>query len=286
MADTEINSTKLSSTEVSSGNNRKKPRIRISIPPAMRRKNGFALADFVAPAVAQFLGVRSLVRFGAVCKSHKVAVTKEVTRRKECIADIEDKVKQLMGSQPESVPTSENVIAARKLSDNAKRMIDDEINFHKKLCTRELDLDGYGPGREFDFFLNERKKFLAASGDTLGSLVILPDCFYFPPDGESSNPSQEEIQNASKKASRLWGAESLMSIERYMWDDNWDKLNYEQPFRKFSLPGAGHFTYECMEETAMDLAHQGTIDAFRIAARKVTFRAPDVSDFKVYACLY
>ena len=67
--------------------------------------------------------------------------------------------------------------------------------------------------------------------------------------------------------------------ERAMWDDNWDKLNYEQPFQKFHLSGADFFTYECMEDTAYDLAlKNGGIDAFRIAARKVFFRAPASRD--------
>lgn len=73
----------------------------------------------------------------------------------------------------------------------------------------------------------------------------------------------------------------------YEWgmdDPNWDRLNYEQPFRKFHLPGAGFFTYECMEETAREMAGRGTeddrmkIEAFRIAARKQVFRTPGARD--------
>ena len=68
--------------------------------------------------------------------------------------------------------------------------------------------------------------------------------------------------------------------ESTMWDPNWDPLNYEQPFRKFHLSGAEHFTYECMEDTASayELAYDGTINASRIAARKVFFRAPASRD--------
>ena len=73
----------------------------------------------------------------------------------------------------------------------------------------------------------------------------------------------------------------------YEWnmdDPNWDKLNYEQPFRKFHLSGAGFFTYECMEDTARMMAGRGTdedkieIEAFRIAARKQVFNTPGARD--------
>mmetsp|Transcript_16576 Transcript_16576/g.30096 ORF Transcript_16576/g.30096 Transcript_16576/m.30096 type:complete len:82 (-) Transcript_16576:64-309(-) len=36
------------------------------------------LADFIAPALGQFIGVSSLVQFVAACKYHKLAVSKEV----------------------------------------------------------------------------------------------------------------------------------------------------------------------------------------------------------------
>ena len=110
----------------------------------------------------------------------------------------------------------------------------------------------------------------------LGSLYLLPDCFYVPPEGNPSNASKEVREFASKKAGWIWGAEDHMGsvYEGAMWDDNWDRLVYEQPFRKFHLSGADFFTYECMEDTAYDLVHKnGGIDAFRIAARKVFFHA-------------
>ena len=133
--------------------------------------------------------------------------------------------------------------------------------------------------KEFDFFLDERMNFLY-DYNILGSLYLLPDCFYIPPEGEASAPSKEELDKASRKAGWLWGAEDMMgSVYEFAMDDpNWERLDYEKPFRKFTLPGAGHFTYECMEDTAHDLAGNETIDAFRIAARKVFFRAPASRD--------
>jgi hypothetical protein len=162
-------------------------------------------------------------------------------------------------------------------------LIDDEINFIHKLGTKELRLDNdycddeENNWKEYDLFLDERKKFLL---DYNRSLYLLPDCFYIPPEGEASTPSKEGLGKASKKAGWLWGAEDLMGsvYEFGMDDEDWDRLDYEKPFRKFNLPGAGHFTYECMEDTAHDLAGNETIDAFRIAARKVYFRAPASRD--------
>ena len=58
--------------------------------------------------------------------------------------------------------------------------------------------------------------------------------------------------------------------------------NFEQPFYKFGLNGAGRFKYECIEDMARDLAWNqdklGSVDAFRIAARKVFFGAPASRD--------
>ena len=56
-------------------------------------------------------------------------------------------------------------------------------------------------------------------------------------------------------------------------DMDWDRLNYEQPLRKFNLPGANRFT-EFMEEKSLELMWGGMADAFRIAAREVFFKNP------------
>ena len=171
-----------------------------------------ALGEFVAPAVAQFLGVRCLVRFGATCKAHGEVVTAEVVRRKERVASIEAEVASLLGPQPETIPLRANVNAARELSAQAFRLIDDEIDFHKKLSIREMsikrdpydDEGGYN-WRDYDPFLEERKKFLIDVCGDLPSLLVLPDVFWFPAEGESTNPSQDEIKAMSKTATKVWG---------------------------------------------------------------------------------
>ena len=62
----------------------------------------FELADFISSMVVQFLGVRSLVAFGATSKSHRAALANEVDRRKACIAEVEVEVTRLMASEKQS----------------------------------------------------------------------------------------------------------------------------------------------------------------------------------------
>ena len=66
----------------------------------------FELADFIAPMVVQFLGVRSLVSFGATSKSHRAALANEVDRRKACIAEVEVEVTNLMALEKQSAKLS------------------------------------------------------------------------------------------------------------------------------------------------------------------------------------
>ncbi len=262
-------------------------------------------SGFIATAVVQFLGVRSLVSFGATSKSNKAVVDEEVGRRKAEIARIEMEIKLLMGSDHgeamrkedgdfycvddllSSVPiTRSNMEKALKLSDCALRMIDDEIDFQRKLGTREMRWENYwGQSMEWtehDIFLDERKKFVDKVRKPFGSLVMLPECFYCPPGGDSSKPSDEYIKWAHEKVSWISlvdGDQMGIVYEQGTLDPNWDRLDYEQPFRKFHLSGAGFFN-GCMEETARNLAGRGTadnrmrIEAFRIAARKRVFTEP------------
>jgi len=265
-----------------------------------------ASGGFIPSTVVQYLGVRSLVRFGATSKSNKAVVDKEVGRREEEIANIKKQLKILMGAdhgerggnkdddQFSNVTTKRsNMTKAMELSNRALRMIDDEIDFQRKLGTREMfwdDCDYYDSDdfdwAEQDIFYEERKEFVLDACKPFGSLVMLPECFYCPPEGDICKPSDELIKKARKKAVRIWGAEDCMGsvYERNMDDPNWDRLDYEQPFRKFHLSGASFFTYECMEDTARMMAGRGTdedkmeIEAFRIAARKQVFNTPGARD--------
>jgi len=140
-------------------------------------------SDFIAPALVQFLGVRSLLSFGVTSKSHQAVVSREVARRKTCIEEIKVEVERIMASQKQSAqlaeymdsrfgsfdcnnidvnfedvdgddevvevcnPSRENVIAAKKSMYSGVRLIDDELYYlHKK-----------GNSSLFDFFEEEPK---------------------------------------------------------------------------------------------------------------------------------
>jgi hypothetical protein len=112
-----------------------------------------------------------------------------------------------------------------------------------------VDSDEY-TWKKLDQFFQERMKFLpdlpvSVGEREVGSLYVLPMCFYCPPEGESSNPSPEAIVEATKKAYEVWGAESMMqsvylgyTVNDSTEEEEWDRLDYEQPLRKFNLDGA------------------------------------------------
>ena len=172
--------------------------------PREESNHGLALSDFIAHAVVQFLGVRSLVRFGAACKSHALVVSREVERRKGCIARAQNEVMRLTmrgleRQSPPGVPTRQSISTARKMVQNAERLINDETPL--RLCCSS------------DFFQQERQKFWPSNyhyshprqernnvylSELAGSLYILPDCFYFPPQGESSCPTLEAVEDCRR----------------------------------------------------------------------------------------
>ena len=79
--------------------------------------------------VVKFLGVRSLVRFGATSKSHWVEVVKEGERRKAYIAKVEVEVARLMSSQKQ--PT------------NLASYINRKIKLYSGNLYKEQDPDNY-----------------------------------------------------------------------------------------------------------------------------------------------
>lgn len=230
------------------------------------------LADFISPAVAEFLGVRSLVCFGATSKSNRLTATKEVERRKMRIAEVEVDVLRLMTSQKQTAklsayidrtlyfhgeggydgggfdemyshleeesgevivrnPTRENFLAAKTMIYNGMRLIDDEIGiFHVRSATAEgsdyfdvwedviisdhpshaiaFPFGTEEPGDKIDMFREERRKFFADDSRTVrgppsvGSLFLLPGCFYFPLRGGLSRMSGDDIAEASSLAAR------------------------------------------------------------------------------------
>ena len=62
-------------------------------------QNHFDDSDVIAINVLRFLGVRSLVNFGATGKSNRIAMMSEIERRKMHVAKTEVKVARLMSTQ-------------------------------------------------------------------------------------------------------------------------------------------------------------------------------------------
>ena len=62
-----------------------------------------SFSNFITHTVARYLGVRSLLSFGATCKSHRIVMSKEIERRKARIEKICTEIRRLMASQKQSV---------------------------------------------------------------------------------------------------------------------------------------------------------------------------------------
>jgi len=231
--------------------------------------SGFNLADFIAPEIARYLGVRSLVRFGATSKYNFAVMTDEIYCRKKCVADIENVVMSLMMtvSHPFRTPTRNEYSKASAAATYAMKLIDDEVNILGTwMCTKSnvnnickgLRLDRY-KWNHSDVFLGERKKFLDYNRSCPESLHILPQCFYFPPIRELIIFPPGIVQKVTSMAWQVWIAYKIVRIK----EDDY---------------------YKCVTETAQVLArdsHNGMIDAFRLVARKLYYSEPNSK-----ACLW
>ena len=193
---------------------------------------------------------------------------------------VDDDGVSISSDEVQSAPTRADVIAARKLAKEAERLIDDEINFHDKFWNGGWKWVDYAK-RENDFFREQRKIFLMGpehirsieesnqresnihewyDGErewldddfcVQGSLVILPDCFYFPPDGEWIAPSDDECEMVAK---------SYEYISDNLVENNEDIRS--------------GWVIATIQTAANVLAEWGTIDAFRPAARSLFVRHP------------
>jgi hypothetical protein len=236
----------------------------------------------------------------------------ELSGRYKCLAEKNGEV--TVGSL-----THDNFVAAKKLVYDAMRLIDDEIGiFHNRLVTTDDGTEYYDiwediklpkgpscfneyeeigpwstgspsivvngqteviplpkrsdhdialpfgkiePGDKIRLFRRERKKFysrarMTVAGkkrSTVGPLFILPRCFYFSPRDEMSRMSRGAIKKACRWA--CW-----VDVHKYLpIDEAFDSL---------------------IEKKAIEIAEDGNVDAFRIAARELFFkRAPFMRDY-------
>lgn len=226
------------------------------------------MCDFIAPIVVEFLGVRSLVRFGATSKTHRVVVLNEVMRRRKVVALIEEDVSNLIGSTHEVMKSNfvrfniprDDVNEARALVHTAMRLIDDEIGIiethpeMERYCCESWEQDY--EWKDTDVFFLERRKFLPLihSEDVIGPMYVFPDCFYFPTQGEISVVSQDDFLNRVDQAKTL-----LDAINDFVEDPEDGSLD------------------QLIEACAFNLTKNGAIDAFRVAARSISYIAPSVA---------
>ena len=119
--------------------------------------------DFIVPAVMRYLGVRSLVSFGATCKSYRNAAYTEVARRKRCIASIEDEVTRIL--HDETMDDDDKFYEAETLVYNTVRLIDDESPYSlwKMKDSRWDDIDAQLAYERIgiDCFFHERMKIVS-----------------------------------------------------------------------------------------------------------------------------
>ena len=221
----------------------------------------FDQADFVSSTIVQYLGVRSLVRFGSTCKFHRDVVSKEVERRRVCIAAIEhDATMRLVTQRSWSssiVIALDSVTVARRIARDSLRLIDDEIGFHHNFCNKIWNWVDY-PGREYDIFRQERKEFL--SKPNVGSMFVFNNYFYFPRVGETSMTTEEQID---REYLRLKTFITEVKYEDIFCDD---VIHYEG-------------VYDYIWHLAFDIKNNGVLDAFRIACRRFVFQHPASVNF-------
>ena len=182
-------------------------------------------------------------------------------------------------------PTRENFLAAKTMIYNGMRLIDDEIGiFHVRSATAEgsdyfdvwedviisdhpshaiaFPFGTEEPGDKIDMFREERRKFFADDSRTVrgppsvGSLFLLPGCFYFPLQGGLSRMSGDDIAEASSLAASIMGA--------YKWI-----------LREGDE--AEHFN-RIVEKKAMEMLEEDFIDAFRVVARELFFESKFMRD--------
>lgn len=233
----------------------------------------FVLCDFIVPTVLEYCGVRSLVRFGVTSKSHRDVALNEVVRRRKVVALIEEDVSNLIGSTHEVMNSEDlnsvryniprdNVNKARALVHTAMRLIDDEIG----IIENHPEMEQYCCGsweedyewKDTDVFYLERRKFLPLihSKDVIGPMYVFPDCFYFSTQGEISEVSQDDFQKAARQAKSL-----LDAIKDFAEDGQDDDGSLDQ----------------LIEVCAFNLTKDGIIDAFRVAARSISYIIPSVA---------
>jgi hypothetical protein len=235
--------------------------------------DGSHLPDFIVPALMEYLGVRSLVRFGETCKRHAGSLSNEIERRRAFVADAEVVVARLMKDVDSAenddgdfvdLPTRANVIAAKTMARRALRYIDDELDldliFRGRHHRHSLAWKDYAADvGERDVFFHERGKFLRLPN--AGLLYILPDVFYFPHIGEDDRSSAAQVIYHGMLAAKSWVVVQDCDEEHNPYNRSIEGIANWLAWGKWSSIGAYRIAarallkslpYTCAREQALD----------------------------------
>ena len=236
-------------------------------------KQNCLLDNAVASNVAEFLDVKSLVRFFSCSKKMKANDTvlqAEVARRKAVFAQKKTCVKKIL---KEERPSRESIVRAQEIFLSALELI--------ALCeggAKCIDIGRMfnGPIRRDPFFGIERALLS-------GPFRVLPTCFYCPPSNRGwLLPSENDLVFARNHAHFLWDAvqEPLLNFLDSVPYEDTHYSDPKFPFRLFQHPVFADFRDQSMMPlTTYVKRDAGRVDAFRIAARDLATDFPDARHF-------
>lgn len=258
-------------------------------------------SEFISPLVVQYLGTRSLLRFSSTNTQNKSIVSNEISRRKKRIEEIKIRIPELLRGQ---IPSKRgmsrldkplrraDVLEARRLCDEVKRLIDSELVWFD--CSGTEDnynaYFGFPRRRRIDrLFAKERK--LLSKDQSPGPLYMLPLCFYVPLVGEPREelPGEQVLDEMFQKAGQVWGAEDHMSFCFEMYEDEIMEKDAEgEVFWKYGLDAASSFSYfmwDVAHKVVKSSSPHEHLEGLRVGARRCALNWPNSRDCQHYTLI-
>jgi hypothetical protein len=230
--------------------------------------------------IVEFLSTPDLVSFRDCSKLCEYLVAREVASRKIRIAKMNDRVRKLLGLDINNknrilVPTRSDILEAKNLCEEARCIIDTDLDWHDLIN----DTNNEGNSCSDDKNFKKERRLLRSARD----LCMLPSCFYMSP-RQGVEPSryigQAELDLARNQVEYVWNEQYHMqnTLENYYIEIM--ECDYEDPFRKFDLPGAEFFV-DFVDDVAGQFARSSpsSLDALRIEGRKFVLNKPETRDY-------
>ena len=184
--------------------------------------------------------------------------------------DVDYIQQQVEGDDEEVIvsnPTRDEILSAKKLLYRGMRLIDDEIySIHKKEHLSSPPFDFWRSYHDFDRRNNDfyDQNIFREELSALRSIVIFPNCFYFPPPTAQQGDNfyhmaRGAIRKASIYASKEYIALMVLGSEAAMAEDPDDVVPSDD---------YGRTTARCIADCEL-------IDAFRIVAREFEWAVED-----------